>query len=88
VPTFAFEQARAHAPHASTAAAVGVSQPFFGSPSQLPYPFEQEPSAHAPAEQVALACGYEQTCPQLPQFAGSDVSAASQPFAATASQSV
>ena len=63
-----------------------VSQPSATMPLQSPHPAAHEPMAHAPAAHDAVACGSEQTVPQVPQFAGSLEIATSQPFAAVPSQ--
>jgi hypothetical protein len=44
-----------------------VSQPFAGSPSQLPKPAAQAATSQAPCEQVAVALARAQAVPQAPQ---------------------
>lgn len=46
----------------------GVSQPFAGSPSQLPKPGLHAPIAHAPITHAAAAFGKPQRAPHIPQF--------------------
>jgi len=65
-------------PQLSTSAVMFVSHPFFGSPSQSPYPCEQAipqtPFAHEAMPRVLL-----HTTPQSPQFELSDSLLTSQP---------
>jgi hypothetical protein len=63
-----------------------ASQPLLGSPSQSEKPCSQEASAHFPAAHDAAPWANAQATPQAPQSV-SVVSDASQPFAATPSQS-
>jgi hypothetical protein len=64
----------------------GDSQPLASLPSQLPNPASQDPIAHMPVAQLAVACERRHAIPQPPQSASvrSDVS---HPVEASASQS-
>jgi hypothetical protein len=59
-----------------------VSQPFKGSPSQLPKFDEQASIAQEPAEHAGKAFGTTHTCPQAPQLAALDRTSTSQPSVA------
>lgn len=62
-----------------------VSQPFAGSPSQLPQPALHVPSVHVPVAQDSLAFGRLHGTPQPPQLE-SVLKDVSQPFAGRPSQ--
>ncbi len=72
------------APHMPQCAGVErlASQPFDGSPSQLPKPALQVPIAHVPAEHTGEAFASVQTRPHMPQFAMPVRTSTSQPSAA------
>jgi hypothetical protein len=60
-------QTRPHAPQLATVLVTFVSQPFAGSPSQLPKPAAQAATAQAPWVQVAVALARAQAVPHAPQ---------------------
>ena len=75
------------APQLFGLAAMSVSQPLPGSPSQSPLPARQ-PTPHTPPAQVASTPGGTgQALPHPPQFFASAAMFASQPLAASLSQS-
>lgn len=77
-----------HAPQLFTSAAVLVSHPFAGFPSQSAKPGSQAPRAQVPALHSASALAYWQRTPHPPQLLTSlALVAVSQPFDAMPSQS-
>jgi hypothetical protein len=80
------EHAVPHAPQ-FIALLSAVSQPFAAFASQSPNPAAQAPTPHAPATHAGVAFAAAHAVPHAPQFARSVRVFASQPFAATRSQS-
>jgi hypothetical protein len=80
-------QAWPQVPQCETATRVSVSQPLVALPSQSPKPASHEPTVHRLATQAAVALGGSQRVPQAPQAAVLVVVSASQPLAASPSQS-
>jgi hypothetical protein len=74
-----------HAPQLVASAEVGVSQPFFGLPSQLAKPGSQV-GTHTPVVQVVVPCAFVQACPQAPQLVTLVFRFASHPFGRFESQ--
>ena len=82
---FVVAQALPHAPQLVTEVVVSVSHPLSVLPSQLPQPALHAATAHVPPEHVPSAFGGAHVAPHPPQF-DREVSAVSQPFAASLSQ--
>src|SRR5437867_11177450 len=75
-----------HPPQLVGSVRVFASQPSLVSPLQFPNPALHALSTQLLAEQLAVAFGKLQTCPQVPQFSGLVVRLISQPFEASPSQ--
>jgi len=65
---------------------VFTSQPLAGFLSQSAKPGLQVATVHKPLAQPAVPLAMEQTCPQLPQFFGSEATLISQPLLTSPSQ--
>jgi hypothetical protein len=85
VVPFAFVQAMPHPPQLLTSPVVGVSQPFFGLPSQSEKPAEQV-GTQVPPVHVVEPCALEQAMPHPPQLLMFVAKTASQPLTALPSQ--
>jgi hypothetical protein len=84
-PAFANAQTVPQAPQFAADVVRFVSQPFVGSPSQLPHPAAQV-GTHAPAVQVVLPCALRQALPQAPQLVTVVLRFVSHPVDGSASQ--
>jgi len=82
---FKREQALPQLPQFATLLWVFVSQPFVGSPSQLPHPATQV-GTQAPVVHVVVPCGFVQPFPHVPQLDVLVWVFVSQPFAGFESQ--
>lgn len=82
LPPAAGAQTRRHAPQLLTSAAVLVSQPLAGLPSQSAQLGLQLPTAQRPATQVGVALARAQVAPQAPQWATLTSTLVSQPLPA------
>jgi hypothetical protein len=85
VVPFAFVQAMPQPPQLLMSVVVGVSQPFFGLPSQSAKPALQV-GTQTPAVHAVEPCAFEQAMPQPPQLLIFDAKTASQPLTALPSQ--
>lgn len=84
---FVLLHASAQPPQLLTSVLVLTSQPLLACPSQSAVPGLQAEQLQAPATQLGVPFGHEQTVPQPPQLLTSVWVLTSQPFAALLSQS-